>query len=441
MNSKSANIIVTPLKSALLQGHRNKLHVMIRMQAPDLNPENNKPRPPYGIAFVIDRSGSMAGKPLQEAIRCVDLMVDRLRDEDMAALVTFEDEVDLAVPLTALTHKQHFKQVLREIDAGGSTNLFGGWQAGAEEIHRKQLNTPIQRVIVLSDGCANQGLTNPREIAKHVADFAHTGITTSTYGLGRHFNEELMIEIANAGRGSHYYAEQANDLMESFHEEFDLMGYLWTNQAQLSITPAQGVSVRLMNDYRRVNGENHSWHLPNIAYGSEAWAMLEITCDSELTENQTLSLFIAQLSGQDIDGKAINLNAQAPQLPVVNPQAYAAIADDELVRRRLDELQASDYLIMARNAARHGDWQAVENLIKEAKQNFANNPWVQDVLTSMEKLATQRDPEFFSKEALFSHARFSKRLSSKDEAVNRDKEYEEMSFLRRKRAQGKGEFV
>ena len=110
MNTQAANIIVTPLKSAILEGHKNKLHVLVRMQAPDLPESPNKERQPYGIAFVIDRSGSMSGEPLNEAIRCVDFMVDRLIETDSAALVTFDNEVRLDHPLHAYQISRNLKQ-------------------------------------------------------------------------------------------------------------------------------------------------------------------------------------------------------------------------------------------------------------------------------------------------------------------------------------------
>lgn len=440
MNSQAANIIVTPLKSAILEGHKNKLHVLVRMQAPDLLETGNKERQPYGIAFVIDRSGSMSGEPLGEAIRCVDFMVDRLIETDSAALVTFDNEVTLDHPLHDLTNKQKFKTVLASIHSGGTTNLHGGWREGANEFERKESMAAIKRVILLSDGCANEGIDDPIQIAKQAESFASRGITTSTYGLGRGFNEDLMVELARAGQGNHYYAEKAEDLLESFNEEFDLMSNLWAKGLVLSAKAKDGVQLRLMNDFRQVDGNASAWLMPNIAYSSEAWAIFEVILSSSSKEGELIDLFSVSLSGIDINSENVYMESSLLSLPVLNASAFGVIADDELVQRRLDEVMASEYLQRARHAVHRGDWDAADAILQEAKSKFKTSLWAQDVLSSMEKLAKQRDDAYFMKEALFSDRKLSVRLSRKMESSDLVSEFEAPSFLRRKTAQGKAQF-
>jgi Ca-activated chloride channel family protein len=94
---------------------------------------------------------------------------------------------------------------------------------------------------------------NPGSITRQVAKFASEGITTSTYGLGSHFNEELMIDIAKAGQGNHYYAETADDLLESFNEEFELMSNLWAKGLHIKVRDDMDVRVKLLNDYLKVD--------------------------------------------------------------------------------------------------------------------------------------------------------------------------------------------
>jgi len=97
-NAKSPTVLITPLKLALIAGAAQKLPVLVRIQAPDPDPAMQSARGPYHLALVIDRSGSMSGAPLAEAVRCAWDIVTRLQPTDRAALVVFDDGVDLLVP-------------------------------------------------------------------------------------------------------------------------------------------------------------------------------------------------------------------------------------------------------------------------------------------------------------------------------------------------------
>ena len=283
-------------------------------------------------------------------------------------------------------------------------------------------------------------MVNPGSITRQVAKFASEGITTSTYGLGSHFNEELMIDIAKAGQGNHYYAETADDLLESFNEEFELMSNLWAKGLHIKVRDDMDVRVKLLNDYLKVDALSKTWELPNLAYGSEAWAMFELTVSGDLREGDVADLFSISVSGEDIDGRDVLVRSELLSLPVVNAVAFAAIAEDELVRRRLDELQAADYLKRARRAVQVGDWDEADYILNEAKRLFSNSPWAQDVLRAMSKLATKRDERMFMKEASFSSSKMSTRLSSKHEESSLLMDSISPAFLRRKSAQGKAQF-
>jgi hypothetical protein len=102
---------------------------------------------------------------------------------------------------------------------------------------------------LLSDGNANSGLTDGKQIAGQCAELARTGVTTSTYGLGRGFNEELMIDMARHGKGHSYYGSTASDLMDPFREEFALLNATCARNLRLELATSAGVSATPLNDY------------------------------------------------------------------------------------------------------------------------------------------------------------------------------------------------
>ena len=91
-------LIVSPLKAAIpAQG--GHVDLLVRVQAPDLPTDIALEHTPKRLALVVDRSGSMQGKPLREALRCVMHIAAHLTPQDQLSLVVYDDQVDVMVPL------------------------------------------------------------------------------------------------------------------------------------------------------------------------------------------------------------------------------------------------------------------------------------------------------------------------------------------------------
>lgn len=172
-------------------------------------------------------------RPLEEAKRCAEYVLDKLRPTDAVALVKFDNRVQRLWPAVALGDGAPQRAATAGIQAGGNTNLHGGWKEGADALVDVS-GQGRKRVILLSDGQANEGVTDLAEIAAQCAAWASKGITTSTYGLGNSFNEQLMVAMARAGSGNHYYGETADDLIEPFQQELELLGNLCLRALRLA---------------------------------------------------------------------------------------------------------------------------------------------------------------------------------------------------------------
>jgi Ca-activated chloride channel family protein len=437
-------IILTPLKSALIAGHAQRVQVLVRIQAPDVNPtypaEINQ-RPPYHLALVIDRSGSMSGEPLHEAKRCARHIIDQLKPDDRASLVQFDNRVQILVPAQPVADRTALHRALQIIEEGGTTNLHGGWEAGGQSLLEYIQQVGLSRVILLSDGNANVGLTEPERIIQQCAQFADRGVTTSTSGLGSGFNEDLMVAMAKAGQGNHYYGATAQDLFEPFAEEFDLIANLYAGKVRLTLGTPEGVKARLLNDY--VVEDQRGFpviRLPDLAWGAEAWAMLELEVPLSRIGDAPSPLLQLEINATGLQGQLIVFPPAQLKLPTLPAQAWEALLPDPLVLQRLNELEAGKLLEKARTAAQHGDWNRIERLLAEAKQRFADNPWVQEVMNSMAELARQQDQAHFAKEARYSSRRMNTRLAAKEEPLAMLGEAEAPAFLRRKSAQGKTQY-
>ena len=436
-HSQPIHVQLTPRVPGLLAGRPNTVEVLVRIQG-SAAPAMSR-RTPLNLALVLDRSGSMGGRPLFEAIHCAHAMIDRLRAEDHAALVVFDDKVDTLVDCRPMTDKTRFHLALERIYSGGSTNLHGGWLRGAELIAGQARADSVSRVLLLSDGQANRGLREQDAIASQCAELAKAAVTTSTYGLGRHFNEDLMDAMALSGQGQAYYGETADDLMAPFQQEFDLLEALCAKSLRMTITPEAGMTVEVLNAYAQVDS---AYVLPNLAYESEVWALLRVHAPASASgqgHGERVRLAHIQLTAQDLQGRDTPLPGLILELPSLPPQAFGCLTQDELVGRRLAEIGAARLQEQAMRAARQGHWQAVGALLEEARREARDNPWVEGILDTLENLAAMEDRMRFSKEARYSSRKLHSRMTPHCEAPDDSTDGLHPSYLRRKREQGKGE--
>ena len=436
-------VLITPLKPAIIKGMAQKLPVLIRVQAPDADPAKRVERKPYHLSLVIDRSGSMSGEPLIEAVRCAKYIVDQLEPTDLVSLVTFDNSVTTIAGTAPVGDRRHLHRALERIRSGGTTNLHGGWKEGMESLMPGAAGAALARVILLSDGNANEGETTVAEvIANCCADAAAKGVSTSTYGLGCHFNEELMVEMGKRGLGNHYYGETAADLFEPFAEEFDLISNLYAREVRLTFAAPKDIKVTLMNDYAIEYRKSFPWaRLPDLPWGAEAWALFELEIPHDLALASANLSLKAGVIGTSIDGVPLAFQDATLEFEAVSVHAWEALLENPLVQSRLTEVAAGKFLKLARSAAAQGDWEDIQKMIAEAQTRFADHPWVMEVLKEMADLAKVEDFARFQKEALYSSGKMSRRLSAKNEVLyDLCADGASASYLRRKKAQGKAQF-
>jgi Ca-activated chloride channel family protein len=414
--------------------------VLVSARAPA--DEDARPRTPLNLALVLDRSGSMRGQPLQEACRCAGLVIEGLGATDRASLVVFGDEVDVLVPNRLVGDPAAFRVALAGVAPGGATALHDGWRIGADQAVIGHEPGMLSRVLLLSDGNANRGLTNPEAVARRCADALEQGVSTSTYGLGRRFNEELMLEMARAGGGNGYYGQTAEDLLDPFREEFDLLRAICATRLRLRLDAPEGVEVSVLNRYPR--GDDGRWALPDLAAGGEAWALVQLRIPRALrtrAEGGEVEILRAALELDRRDEGPSTVRPARLALPFVPPEAYAALAEDERIRQRAQELRAADLQEEARIAARQREWNRVDELLDSARIESADNPWIVRTLDALERYARQRHTEAFSKEAMYSAAKYRSRLADPSDTdlagYDASAESAKARYLRRKMQQGK----
>lgn len=435
------NLSLTPLKAAIRTSGEGELEVLLRVQAPVV-PHRRVQRTPLSIALVIDRSGSMGGDRITAAKACAQDLIQRLHSQDEVSLVVYDTEVDVLLPLMPASQaRDHVRAALQGVQARGSTDLHSGWLRGAQQLAGRTASERLCRVILLSDGQANEGIVNDAEICRQVAQLAQAGVSTTTVGLGEGFNESLMTAMAEAGQGNALYGDRAQDLAEPFDAEIGLLSHLAWRDVQLVHGSATG-KWRLLNDYAKT--ADGAWALPSIADGSEAWALFTVPMDSaanaQRRSRQNMALHVT-VTARDADGRAFEFKASLPRLPEVDEATWASLPADPLVARRVAEVRSAQLQKQARAAVERGDWAEGERLLRQVEALAADQPWVMSMVAHLRELMQRRDRARFGKEAMYSANRMSKRIAEVDESAHFDVAMEELkpSYMRKKTVQGRGQ--
>lgn len=238
--STGTSFLSARLSSSHVVRGTSETYLAIALTAPE---HRAAQRPPTSVAIVLDRSGSMLGKPWDDARRAAMTLIDNLGTDDELAIITYSTVAELVVPLGPATPdgRRRAKAAVERLIADGGTNISGGLSLGADELARAR--TKLRRMVLISDGQANEGIYDRGGLVRLASQRAADGISITAVGVGLDFNEETMAGIAVAGRGNYHFVEDAAGLGDMFVAELGSLGDTVLTHANLRVVPAPGVEL------------------------------------------------------------------------------------------------------------------------------------------------------------------------------------------------------
>jgi Ca-activated chloride channel family protein len=275
-------------QNKVLQGSEGTVGLSLTLQAQEIpSPDGGEARN-VDMVIVLDRSGSMKGRKINDARRAVLKLLSDLSFKDRFALVTYSDGVHIASDLLNVTddNRSHMVSAVKTARAGGGTNLGAGLQAGINMLRSPNHDTNAAKVILISDGRVNKGITDIKALTAIAGTAVEKEFAVSTVGVGADFNEHLMTAIADQGTGSYYYLENPSAFAEVFRKEFYNTQAATVTNLKIEIPMKSGITLTDAAGYPIKTENGHAvFHPGNLRPGQtrKLFLTLQVPTDRKRT--------------------------------------------------------------------------------------------------------------------------------------------------------------
>jgi Ca-activated chloride channel homolog len=331
---------------------------------------------PLNLVLVIDKSGSMADDDKMSRVKeGLRTMLTKLRPDDCISIVAFDYGARVLFPSQRLGDGNAVRHAIDCLVPDGGTNIHSGLMLGYGEAQKHFQKDATNRVILLTDGIANQGVTNPSRIAAESSMYNKKGIDLSTIGVGMDLNNDLLRTLARSGRGLYHFISDYKDINKVFVNEVQSLISSIAKNVNVRIDYGLGLQLEKVYGYapRHSNG-SVSVVLDDMNNGLTQVVMAKFRANSA---NSDFPVKV-RLSYYDVKRKCVVEEVQDLRLTPGESNSSELLADVE-VKKNFTIAELADSLFEMTGFARRGNYsQAQDTLDASVATAYRRYPSMED---------------------------------------------------------------
>lgn len=207
--------------------------------------DNKEKSLPLNLCLVVDCSTSMRGERLEQIKKGLYMLLDKLSEGDVLALVRFSDRAQVVLPARRLGDQKDTTSKIQALRASGGTEIYHGLSAGVGQIHQTTLTDFNNQLILITDGRTYGDEEKCLQLAASLAD---EGITLSAFGIGAEWDDQFLDALVGPSGGHSEHVNQPKDIVAALQKNVQGMGQVIANHAQLRAKWPR--AVQLLNGFR-----------------------------------------------------------------------------------------------------------------------------------------------------------------------------------------------
>ena len=228
---------------------KNKL-LFVGVQGKDIIPQRQN------ITLLLDTSGSMSGNNVWTQAAMITI-VKQLKENDVLSLVTYSDNdhtvfANLKIDADSF---DKFIETLYSVQITGCTWGSKGIETAYELANKTYIQDGINRVILMTDGDLNFGITDKGGLKDLILSKKDNGIFLSVLGTGLYnYKDDTLETLSKNGNGNYCTIDSIEDVKENIFEKYNSLVFTIAKdvKAQVEFNP------KFVKSYRLIGYENRA---------------------------------------------------------------------------------------------------------------------------------------------------------------------------------------